>query len=344
MYRGLRAEKKVLSLQAEPAQEHDKIVDLETASELQGRQLRPALEQGDRPSTATEDHKLTMLEAALANAREELAQAREEIAQAREEIKNLKTAFELQLQKKDKIIMEQKIMINDLLQAYEGSSFGAASAYKNDTELPDFLKKVLKDFHNFTALCETYTRDQELKMETLRSLIDLQDIAIGQANARVEYAETSLRISYEKGRISHEHRIKTEEKYRSEAKLLVSVREMLASLVEEDEASIAKFREVTASARRKYGLLWTKMGLTAQKVDRTSSASRDADSADISQVSNSEGGDMQQEKAKAADACGLPRTTSHTPPTPKPRTPLKSPAEREMLRLRNRQTLHYLNP
>ena len=163
--RELRAENKVLSLEAKLAQEHDRIVDSETASELQDRQLRAALEQGDRPSTATEDHKVKMLEAALAKAKEDLAQAREEI-------KNLKAAVKLQVQKKDKIIMEQKNTINNLLQACEESSSGAASAYKNDTELQDFSKEMLKDLHELTALGETHTRDQEQKMESLRSIAD----------------------------------------------------------------------------------------------------------------------------------------------------------------------------
>lgn len=127
------------------------------ASELQDRQFRAALELGDRPSTATEDHKVKILEAALANAQEDLAQAREEI-------QNLKTAFELQLQekelrlqKKDEIIVEQNITINDLLQAREESDFGAASPFNNDTELQDFPNEGLEVLYNITAFQSTGT-------------------------------------------------------------------------------------------------------------------------------------------------------------------------------------------
>lgn len=61
VYPALRAEKKILSLEAELAQTRneltqarDKIVDLETAIELKERQLRAALEDGDRLRIATE--------------------------------------------------------------------------------------------------------------------------------------------------------------------------------------------------------------------------------------------------------------------------------------------------
>ena len=56
------------------------------------------------------------------------------------------------------------------------------------------------------------------------------------------------------------------------------------------------------------------------------------------------GGDMQREKAKAANPRELVRRKIGTPPPPTPKKPSKSPAELEMLRLTNRQTLHCLDP
>ena len=112
----------------------------------------------------------------------------------------------------------------------------------------------------------------------------------------------------------------------------------------EDESSIAKLKEFIANVRRKYGRDMTNLGLTIQDVGKASSASHGTDSADIEQVSDSERGDTQQEKVKAADAYRLSRRELREPPTTKPKNPSKSPAEREMLRLRDRHTLHCLNP
>ena len=60
VYRAVRAEKKIISLEMELlqarnelTQARDKIVDLETTIELKDRQLRAALEHQDRPRTAT---------------------------------------------------------------------------------------------------------------------------------------------------------------------------------------------------------------------------------------------------------------------------------------------------
>ena len=342
MYRALRSEKKILRLETELAQARDRletvheqarneleraqnelaqardnIDDLETASELQDRRLQLGLEYEDWPSTVTQDLKIAQLEG---------------------ELRSSKIAFEQQLQEKDKILMEKDNTINDLLQVARQGGSGAAR------ELQDLTKSLLKNLHTSIALSEDKTISQDSRLKTLVSVADQLNIAVEQANERTESIVGDAREAYKRGLIPHEMLLEAEEQYHSEAELLVSVRDTVASQVIEGESSIAKLKEFIANARRKYGRDMTNLGLTIQDVGITSSASNGTDSADIEQVSDSERGDTQQEKVKAADAYRLSRRDFREPPTTKPKNPSKSPAEREMLRLRDRHTLHCLNP
>ena len=332
-----RLESRLAKLEAELMQANNKLDRLEAASELKDEQLRAALEHGDRPRTTTEGQKKKMLEAA--------------IAQAQEEIQNQKVGFELQLQekhaqlqRKDEIIRYKRNMVNELVQAIKEGGFRAVTSSDHDTGLRDFTYALLRKFHTVIAVGENFTNHHEAGIGILRSAVDQLDSAVEQANDRAKSIVEEARTAYDSGLISHEYMIETEELYHSEAEVIISMRETVAKYVKEDEGSIAELKEVNASAWRKYGRIMTNLGFTTQNVDITSRASPDTDSADIKQVSNSESGDMQQEKAKAADAYELARREIDTPPIPKPNKTKKSPAELEMLRLKSRQTLHCLNP
>ena len=113
LFRGLRAVRKVTRLETELAQSRneltqtrnelalsqDKIDDLETASEFLDRQARAALEQEVRSGTATEGQKVAMLEA--------------DLAQARNQILDLSTALQTKLAAKD----EENTELRDLSDA-----------------------------------------------------------------------------------------------------------------------------------------------------------------------------------------------------------------------------------
>ena len=443
MHRALKAQIKISRIEMELAQARDKIDDLEAASELKDRQLRAALKLGDRPSAAVQ----------------QIAWLRADLAQAQEENKNLKAIFELQPQEKDEIIKDKRNRIKDLLQAREEPGFGATVSSGHGTGLRDFTNALLKDFHTAIALAENHTRIQDLKLKSLVSAADQLNTAVEQANDRTETIVTDARKAYDRGIISRELFIETEEQYHSEAELLVSVRDAVANQVVEDYSSLEKLRKFNVAARRKYGRYLgggissaypkpssgpersdeqqdnaiaeqgdTTGGNTPTEGSEAGSMFRGGATAEedaiakgvpprfvpagyvltdemsrrattvagvniekalagkalaagaptvgaaggvvliaeapvgvIPQVGTTSGGsaqaaparggaqaarrrDMQWEKAKAANPRELARRRIGTPPTPKPEKPSKPPAELEILRLTNRQTLHCLNP
>ena len=349
MLRALKAEKKISRIEVELAQtrnelaqarnEHvqtrnelaqawDKIDDLEAVSEFKDRQLGAAVEHGDRPSTATDVQQIARLGAAL--------------AQAQEEIQNLKAVSELQLQEKD--------------------------------EIRDFNNALLKDFHTAIALAEDHTRTQDSKLENLGSAADKLNTAVEQANDRTEVIMADARRAYSRGTISHEVVVETEELYLSEAELLVSVREAVANQVVENDSSLEKLRKFNAAARSRYGRYLgdgissaypkpssgpersdvqqdnaiaeqgdTTGGNTPTERSEAGSMFRERATAEEG-AQAARGGDMQRGKAKAANPRKLARRKIGKPSSPKPKKRSESPAELEMLRLTNRQTLHCLEP
>ena len=308
-----RARNELEQVHNELARARDNIDDLEAASELQDKRLRLGLEYEDWPSTAAQDLKIAQLEGELRSSKQ-------------------------QLEEKENILLEKDILVNDLLQAREEGGSGVAKEHQ------DLTNSLLKNLHTSLALSEDNTSKQDLMLEILGSVADQLNVAVAQANERTVTNVEDAREAYKEGILPLETVLRAEEQYNSEAELLVSVRDTVASQVIKNESSIAKLREFIANARRKYGRHMTNLGPTTQDVDTASSASHESASADTKQVTNSERGDMQQGKVKAADAYELSRRKFRQPPTPKPRNPSKSPAERELLRLKTRQTLHYLNP
>ena len=210
--------------------------------------------------------------------------------------------------------------------------------------LKAFTNALLKDLHTSIALTGNHTRLQDSKLESLASVADQLNTAVKQANDRTEFIMRGARSAYDRGKIAHGTLLATEKHYLSEAQVLITMQEVVESHVVEDASSLEELRKFNATAWSKYGRSMTNLGFTTPNVDIPVSPSHDIDSAHIKHVPNSERGGMPQGKAKAADPRELVRRKIGTPPPPpKPEKPSKSPAELEMLRLTDRQTLHCLN-
>ena len=278
-------------------------------------------------------------------AEKKISRIEAELAQARDKIDDLEVASELK-DEQLRVVLENGGRRSTATEDQKITKLETdpTPAQEENQDLKDLTNALLKDLHTSIALTENHTRLQDSKFESLSSMADQLNTIAKQAKDRTEFVMRDARSAYDRGKLAHKDLLATEKHYLSEAQDLITMQLVVASHVAEDDSSLEKLRKFNATAWSKYGRSMINLGFTALNVDLPVSASHDTDSADIKQVSNSKRGGMPRGKAKAADPRELVGRKIGTPPPPKPEKPSKSPAELEMLRLTDRQTLHCLNP
>lgn len=353
------AERKNARLEAELQKAHEKLAQFEAKVKRSEEELKQKLKQVEDELKQVED---------------ELKQIEDELKQVKEKNDNLEIEYEFQRranQTKDEFIQNLQSALDQ-------------TDRPHTAENPEFIQALMNELQNVIAVAEDRTNSQTEGQQVLGSAVDLLPPIImnlrGKAGVLTRYAQRAV----SSGEAKAANATALAQQATQEVQQLEYVRDKLARRVKEDSDLNAKVEKACADARRKFGAFMTRLRPDTRDAETEPFNTHSTDLAGtevIAGVASAEGmpigevtvggtthggtaaGREPEREATTMDgslvyqrkieceslpklkkSCDSARRESVVRSFRKPAKLSISPAGSELLRLKNRQTLHCLKP